>query len=230
MRLINILKVSFKGFFLSKDLISKSDQTFEDLALCEKNISKDKTPKVMINVIKEAENGRADLDAYTNKVIFELFPVVGTSVFYAGVALSDGWSQVVLHNNLIFWLWKLFNRLLWWNMQTWKVCAWWLEARNTCQWNTTKWWVLKTLTPTSHNRCFNFLNKIYLWFLIFSCQLPFPIVFALYTHTGSADEGHQERSHPASHQVGTAQQRSENLQHLDLGFIWALKIHLLYSS
>ena len=56
----------------------------------------------MINVIKEAENGRADLDAYTQKVIFELFPVVGTSVFYAGVALSDSWSQVGLHNNLIF--------------------------------------------------------------------------------------------------------------------------------
>ena len=50
----------------------------------------------MINVIKEAENGKADLDAYTKKVIFELFPVIGTSVFYAGVALSDGWSQVGL--------------------------------------------------------------------------------------------------------------------------------------
>ena len=50
----------------------------------------------MINVIKEAENGKADLDTYTKKVIFELFPVIGTSVFYAGVALSDGWSQVGL--------------------------------------------------------------------------------------------------------------------------------------
>jgi len=93
--LLNLI-IKLKGFFLSKDLKSKPDQTFEDLELCEQNISKDKTPKVMINVIKEAGNGRADLDAYTQKVIFELFPVVGTSVFYAGVALSDGWSQVAL--------------------------------------------------------------------------------------------------------------------------------------
>ena len=80
------------GFFLSRDL-NKSDQTFEDLEVCEQNI-KDKTPKVMINVIKESENGKADLEAYSQKVIFELFPVIGSSVFLSGVALSDGWSQV----------------------------------------------------------------------------------------------------------------------------------------
>ena len=81
----------FKGFYLSRDL-SKSDQQFEDInSLCE---TEDKTPKVMINVIKESENGKADIDAYAQKVIFELFPVIGSSVFYAGVPLSDGWSQV----------------------------------------------------------------------------------------------------------------------------------------
>ena len=81
----------FKGFYLSRDL-SKSDQQFEDInSLCE---TEDKTPKVMINVIKESENGKADIDAYAQKVIFELFPVIESSVFYAGVPLSDGWSQV----------------------------------------------------------------------------------------------------------------------------------------
>ena len=81
----------FKGFYLSRDL-SKSDQQFEDIdSLCE---TEDKTPKVMINVIKESENGKADIDAYAQKVIFEIFPVIGSSVFYTGVALSDGWSQV----------------------------------------------------------------------------------------------------------------------------------------
>ena len=83
---------SFLGFFLSRKL-NKSDQTFEDLEVCEKNIP-DKTPKVMINVIKESDNGKADLEAYSQKVIFELFPVIGSSVFQAGLALSDGWSQV----------------------------------------------------------------------------------------------------------------------------------------
>ena len=58
----------------------------------------------MINVIKVADNGRADLDAYTNKAVFELFPVVGTTVFYAGVALSDGWSQVGLQVFVITFL------------------------------------------------------------------------------------------------------------------------------
>jgi len=91
--LLNII-IKAKGFFLSRDL-NKSDQTFEDLEVCEQNI-KDKTPKVMINVIKESENGKADLEAYSQKVIFELFPVIGSSVFQAGVALSDGWSQVAL--------------------------------------------------------------------------------------------------------------------------------------
>ena len=86
------MSFSFLGFFLSRDL-NKSDQTFEDLEVCENNIQ-DKTPKVMINVIKESENGKADLEAYSQKVIFELFPVIGSSVFQAGVALSDGWSQV----------------------------------------------------------------------------------------------------------------------------------------
>ena len=66
----------------------------------------------MINVIKEAENGKADLDAYTKKVIFELFPVIETSVFYAGVALSDGWSQVGLFWDYIFWLYRLYGLFL----------------------------------------------------------------------------------------------------------------------
>ena len=82
----------FKGFFLSRDLSKESDQQLENIdSLCE---TEDKTPKVMINVIKQSENGKADIDAYTQKVIFELFPVIGSSVFYNAVALSDGWSQV----------------------------------------------------------------------------------------------------------------------------------------
>ena len=34
--------------------------------------------------------------------------------------------------------------------------------------------------------------------------------------TGPANKGHQQRSQPASHQVGAAKQRSDTLQHLEL--------------
>jgi len=91
--LLNLI-IKVKGFFLSRDLSKESDQQLENIdSLCE---TEDKTPKVMINVIKQSENGKADIDAYTQKVIFELFPVIGSSVFYNAVALSDGWSQVAL--------------------------------------------------------------------------------------------------------------------------------------
>ena len=70
----------------------------------------------MINVIKEAENGKADLDAYTKKVIFELFPVIGTSVFLCRGGsfrrLVTGGSFLGLDFLIISIIWALFNRLL----------------------------------------------------------------------------------------------------------------------
>jgi len=93
--LLNLI-IKVKGLFLSRRELVHSDEKFEGLDLCGENISKDQTPKVMINVIKEKQTGKEDMDAYVQKVVFELFPRIGSSVLDSGVPLTGGWSQVAL--------------------------------------------------------------------------------------------------------------------------------------
>ena len=105
-RLFNRLDYFFlnKGLFLSRRELVHSDEKFEGLDLCGENISKDQTPKVMINVIKEKQTGKEDMDAYVQKVVFELFPRIGSSVLDSGVPLTGGWSQVgdlLLHSQFL---------------------------------------------------------------------------------------------------------------------------------
>ena len=48
----------------------------------------------MINVIKYNEKNKADMDEYSTKVIFDLFPVIRSRIFEAGAVTDDYWDQV----------------------------------------------------------------------------------------------------------------------------------------
>ena len=72
----------------------------DDLStLCNEENFKNKSPKVMINVIKYNEKNKADMDEYSTKVIFDLFPVIRSRIFEAGSVTDDYWDQV--HNKIL---------------------------------------------------------------------------------------------------------------------------------
>ena len=65
----------------------------------------------MINVIKYNEKNKADMDEYSTKVIFDLFPVIRSRIFEAGSVTDDYWDQV--HN-------KISIAILSWGQLHWK--------------------------------------------------------------------------------------------------------------
>ena len=62
----------------------------------------EKSDRVMINVIKYNPDNKADMDQYSEKVVFSLFPKIGSFIFHTGVALGDYWNQVILSFNQFF--------------------------------------------------------------------------------------------------------------------------------
>ena len=85
------------GLLLSKSLTPSSNKLdSEDLeTMCSELNFQDKTPKVMINVISIApEGGQAEMEKYSSTCVFDLFPRIGSFIFYTGKSLSDYWDTV----------------------------------------------------------------------------------------------------------------------------------------
>merc|ERR1712189_112972 len=77
--LINLL-IKVKGF-ISQSSLTQSQEKLDDLStLCNEENFKNKSPKIMINVIKYNEKNKADMDEYSTKVIFDLFPVIRSRI------------------------------------------------------------------------------------------------------------------------------------------------------
>ena len=60
--------------------------------------------KVMVNIVKLNEEKKEALEKYNNKVVFELFPKIGSFIFDMGTVDSDYWSMVDSTQN-----WNIFK-------------------------------------------------------------------------------------------------------------------------
>ena len=97
---------SILGLFLSKSLTPSSNKLdLENMeSLCSELNFQDKTPKVMINVISiKPEGGEAEMEKYSSTCVFDLFPRIGSFIFYAGKSLSDYWDMVNIGYCRVLW-------------------------------------------------------------------------------------------------------------------------------
>ena len=84
---------SLSGLLLSSSLTHSSEYHFDGLEnICAEE--GEEGAKVMVNIIKIDENNTEALDQYNTKVVFELFPKIGSFMFDVGIADSDYWSMV----------------------------------------------------------------------------------------------------------------------------------------
>merc|ERR1719391_576317 len=90
------LLIKVKGFISPSNLTPSQEKLADIEKLCTEGNFKNKSPKVMINVIKNNEKNKADIDEYSTKVIFDLFPVIKTRIFEAGSVTDDYWDQIGL--------------------------------------------------------------------------------------------------------------------------------------
>jgi len=88
--------IKVKGFLSSSSLKASTEKIADISELCNEENFKNKSPKIMINIIKHNEKKKADFDEYSYKVSFGLFPVVKTNIFMAGSPTDDYWDQVAL--------------------------------------------------------------------------------------------------------------------------------------
>jgi len=87
--------IKLKGLIVDDSLVPSKESIVGEFGdMCGSN--KDPTPRVMINVIKHNKDNKADMDIYSEKCIFELFPRIGSYIFHAGSAMGDYWDQVAL--------------------------------------------------------------------------------------------------------------------------------------
>merc|ERR1712168_963422 len=95
MILMNLL-IKVKGFISPSNLTPSQEKLADIEKLYTGENFKNKSPKVMINVIKNNEKNKADIDEYTTKVIFDLFPVIKSRIFEAGSVTDDYWDQFAM--------------------------------------------------------------------------------------------------------------------------------------
>eukprot|EP00090_Calanus_glacialis_P013530 TRINITY_DN22201_c0_g1_i3.p1 TRINITY_DN22201_c0_g1~~TRINITY_DN22201_c0_g1_i3.p1 ORF type:complete len:191 (+),score=62.23 TRINITY_DN22201_c0_g1_i3:306-878(+) len=93
--LLNFM-LKIKGIIFDSSLTPSKEFEFDGLdSLCSgQNVQEG--GKVMVNVVKINEKNKEALEKYNNKVIFELFPKIGSFIFDMGKVDSDYWSMVAL--------------------------------------------------------------------------------------------------------------------------------------
>jgi len=88
--------LQLKGLIFSSSLTPTSEYQFDGLEnICSGDGGEDGA-KVMVNIIKIDEEKGEALEQYNNKVVFELFPKIGTFIFDLGKVESGYWSKVAL--------------------------------------------------------------------------------------------------------------------------------------
>jgi len=93
--LANIL-IKVKGYISSGSLKPSTEKLAAISQLCNEDNFTNKSPKIMINVLKHNEKNKAEFDEYSFKVTFGLFPVIKTKIFLAGSPTDNYWDQVAL--------------------------------------------------------------------------------------------------------------------------------------
>ena len=93
---------NLQGIIFDSSLTPSKEFEFDGLdSLCSgQNVQEG--AKVMVNIIKINENNKEGLEIYNNKVVFELFPKIGSFIFDMGKVDSDYWSMVRHISLLIF--------------------------------------------------------------------------------------------------------------------------------
>eukprot|EP00092_Neocalanus_flemingeri_P025910 GFUD01028078.1.p1 GENE.GFUD01028078.1~~GFUD01028078.1.p1 ORF type:complete len:252 (+),score=87.76 GFUD01028078.1:54-809(+) len=94
--LINLI-LKIKGIVFNQNLEKSENVVFDGAEhLCTGENAKLAGAKVMVNIIKMDQNKKDALEAYNKKVVFELFPKIGSFIFDSGTVDSDYWSMAAL--------------------------------------------------------------------------------------------------------------------------------------
>ena len=89
-------KIDISGLIVDKTLVPAENGKMISGSELKKLCSDpdEKSARVMINVIKHNPDNKADIDQYSEKVVFGLFPKIGSYIFHAGAPIGDYWDQV----------------------------------------------------------------------------------------------------------------------------------------